>query len=127
MNYSISESEWKIMRVLWDHLPMPLGELIALVGPENNWNGNTVRTLLVRLVEKGAVKAEKRGRNYLYSALAQENECVMQEMEHFLKRIFDGSPARLFAALSAEGKLSERDCQEIEAMLQAMKGRERYD
>ena len=82
MNYSISESEWKIMRVLWDNPPMPLGELIALVGLENNWNGNTVRTLLVRLVEKGAVKAEKQGRNYLYSALAQENECVMQETEH---------------------------------------------
>lgn len=127
MNYSISESEWKVMRALWDHPPMPLGEMIALIGPENHWNGNTVRTLLVRLVEKGAVKAEKQGRNYLYSPLAQEKECVMQETEHFLSRIFDGSPARLFAALSDQGKLSERDCREIEAMLQAMKGREHHD
>ena len=127
MNYSISESEWKIMQALWDRSPMPLGELIAKVGPENNWNGNTIRTLLVRLVEKGAVKAEKQGRNYLYCPLAQETECVMQETEHFLKRIFDGSPARLFAALSAQGKLSEQDCQEIEALLQSMKGRESHD
>ena len=127
MNYSISESEWKVMQALWDHSPLPLGELIAKVGPENSWNGNTVRTLLVRLVEKGAVKAEKQGRNYLYSPLAQEEECVMQETEHFLKRIFDGSPARLFAALSAQGKLSEQDCQEIESMLRAMKGREPHD
>ena len=127
MNYSISESEWKIMQALWDCSPMPLGELITKVGPENNWNGNTVRTLLVRLVEKGAVKAEKQGRNYLYCPLAQETECVMQETEHFLKRIFDGSPARLFAALSAQGKLSEQDCREIESMLQSMKGRESHD
>ena len=127
MNYSISESEWKIMQALWEHSPLPLGELIAKVGPENNWNGNTVRTLLVRLVEKGAVKAEKQGRNYLYRPLTQETECVMQETEHFLKRIFDGSPARLFAALSAQGKLSEQDCQEIEALLQSMKGREPHD
>ena len=127
MNYSISESEWKVMQVLWDHSPLPRGELTKKVGPENSWNGNTVRTLLVRLVEKGAVKAEKQGRNYLYSPLAQEEECVMQETEHFLKRIFDGSPARLFAALSAQGKLSEQDCQEIESMLRAMEGREPHD
>ena len=127
MNYSISESEWKIMRALWDHSPMPLGELIAKAGPENNWNGNTVRTLLVRLVDKGAVQAEKQGRNYLYYPLARENECVMHETEHFLQRIFDGSPARLFAALSTQGKLSEQDCQEIEAMLQAMRGRDNHD
>ena len=127
MNVSISESEWKIMRALWDHAPMPLGELIAKVGPENNWNGNTVRTLLVRLVEKGAVQAEKQGRNYRYSPLAQESECVMHETEHFLQRIFDGSPARLFAALSTQGKLSDQDCREIEAMIHAMKGQEDHD
>lgn len=124
MNYSISESEWKLMQVLWAHSPLALKDVIDQVGPENHWNGNTVRTMLVRLVEKGAVTAQKQGRNYLYSACAQEQECVLQETEHFLSRIFDGSPARLFSALSASGKLSKQDCQEIEAMLREMKERE---
>lgn len=127
MNHSISESEWKIMRALWDHPPLPLGEIIAMIGPENGWNGNTVRTLLVRLVEKGAAKAEKQGRNYLYSASAKEAECVMRETEHFLGKIFNGSPARLFAALSSSGKLSEQDCREIEELIQEMKGRDSDD
>lgn len=122
MNVQISGSEWKIMRVLWDSgEPMALKEIIERAAPAQGWNGNTVRTLVVRLVEKGAVKAEKQGRNYRYAPIVQEQDCVLRETEHFLKKMFDGSPARLFAALSDGGKLSEKDCREIEEMLREMR------
>lgn len=124
MSLQISESEWKVMRCLWDRGTLPLGEIIAEIAPENGWNGNTVRTLVVRLVEKGAVLAEKHGRNYVYSAIAQETDCVLKETEHFLGRIFDGSPSKLFAALSSGGKLSDKDITEIEDMIQKLKERE---
>lgn len=124
MSLQISESEWKVMRCLWDRGTLPLGEIIAEIAPENGWNGNTVRTLVVRLVEKGAVLAEKHGRNYHYSALAQEQDCILNETEHFLGRIFDGSPSKLFAALAGGGKLSEKDCLEIEKMIGELRERE---
>ncbi len=118
----ISESEWKIMRVLWDSLEaLPLKDIIDRAAPQSGWNGNTVRTLVVRLVEKGAVKAEKHGRNYRYAPAVKEQDCVLRETEHFLGRIFDGSPARLFAALSDGGRLSEKDCREIEAIISEMR------
>lgn len=120
----ISESEWKVMRVIWNDGSMPLGDIIKCLSPETDWNGNTVRTLVVRLVEKGAVLAEKHGRNYVYSAIAQEKDCVLKETEHFLGRIFDGSPSKLFAALSSGGKLSDKDITEIEDMIQKLKERE---
>jgi predicted transcriptional regulator len=124
VSYTISESEWKIMQVLWHGGSLPLKEIIEQVAPQNGWNGNTVRTLVVRLVEKGVVLAEKRGRNYRYAAAVAEQACILKETEHFLGRIFDGSPARLFSALSSGGKLTKEDCQEIEAMLRALKERE---
>lgn len=123
----ISESEWKVMQVLWSGGAMPLGEIIKKLASENEWNGNTIRTLVVRLVEKGAVSAEKQGRNYVYSAISPENECVLKETEHFLGRIFNGSPSRLFAALSSGGKLSDQDISEIETMIQRLKEREGND
>lgn len=119
----ISESEWKVMQVLWNDGSMPLGEIIKRLSAEE-WNGNTIRTLVVRLVEKGAVLAEKHGRNYVYSAIAQEQDCVLKETAHFLGRIFDGSPSKLFAALSTGGVLTDRDISEIETMIQKLKERE---
>lgn len=123
-NVQISEAEWKVMRVLWSQGPLPLGEIIYHLSGETKWNGNTIRTLVVRLVEKGAVLAERHGRNYVYAPILLESDCVLKETEHFLGRIFDGSPSRLFAALSSGGKLSDRDISEIETMIQNLKERE---
>lgn len=124
MGYSITDSEWKIMQCLWAGGALPLGEIIEQVTPTTGWSGNTIRTLLVRLVEKGAVSAVKEGRNYRYSALAKESECALQETEQFLQRVFDGSPSKLFAALTGGGKLSDKDCDEIEALIRQMRGRD---
>lgn len=123
-SYQISESEWKVMQALWEHGSMYLKELIEILQPETGWNGNTIRTLVVRLVEKQAVSAEKSGRNYCYSAIATEQDCVMQETERFIHRVFGDSPARMFAALSSGGKLTSRDVAEIEAMIAALRERD---
>lgn len=120
----ISEAEWKVMQTLWSNGSMSLGEIIKELAAENQWNGNTVRTLVVRLVEKGAVSADKQGRNYVYSAIAGESDCVLKETEHFLCRIFDGSPSKLFAALSSGGKLTNQDISEIEEMIHMLRERD---
>lgn len=119
----ISESEWKVMCVLWKNGGLSLGEIIPKL-VDNGWNGNTIRTLVIRLVEKGAVFAEKHGRNYIYSAAVSERECVMKETEHFLGRIFDGSPIRLFTALAEGGRLTDKDCAEIESLIREMRERD---
>ncbi len=121
-SYQISEAEWQVIQVLWHEESLPLKDIIDVVSPITGWNGNTIRTLLVRLVEKGAVAAEKQGRNYRYSALAGEEDCVREETRNFLNRIFDGSATKLFAALTGSGDISAKDLSEIRAMIDAMEG-----
>lgn len=124
-SYQISEAEWQVMQVLWREKSLPLKDVIDVVSPITGWNGNTIRTLLVRLVEKGAVSAQKQGRNYCYSALAGKEDCVREETRNFLNRIFDGSPTELFAALTSSGEISAKELAEIRAMIDAMEGEER--
>lgn len=119
-SYQISEAEWQVMQVLWRGGSLPLKDIIEQVSPLTGWNGNTIRTLLVRLVEKGAVAAEKQGRNYRYSALARQEDCLREETRNFLHRIFDGSPAKLFAALTGSGELTDQDIKEIRAMIDSL-------
>ena len=122
--YQISESEWLVLRCLWKQSPLEIKDILAMLQEETGWNANMVRAMVVRLQEKGAIGAEKESRFYRYYPIADETECVRQETESFLNRVFEGSPVKMIAALTGSGKLSEKDCKEIEALLRQMKAGE---
>ena len=67
----ITDAEWDVMRVVWD-APRPLtaGEVVGALRPRTPWRPRTIKTLLNRLVKKGAVRADEgagpTGRRFLY-------------------------------------------------------------
>ena len=64
----ISDTEWEIMRIVWTHHPIAAADIIArLTAADASWHPKTARTLLARLVEKGALDYEERGRSYVYA------------------------------------------------------------
>ena len=120
--YYIYESEWQVLACLWKQSPLEIKDILSMLQEKTGWNANMVRTLIVRLQEKGAVGAEKGGRCYRYYPIADEQSCTLAETQSFLNRVFDGSPAKMIAALTGCGKLTKQDCEEIEEMLSKMKG-----
>ena len=62
----ISESEWMVMRVLWERSPLTANEVVERLSSKARWKPKTVKTLIDRLVKKGAVKFEKEGRRHKY-------------------------------------------------------------
>lgn len=119
--FSISESEWQVLSCLWKKSPMEIKDIVTALHAKTGWNANMVRTLVVRLQEKGAVGAEKGSRCYRYYPIADQKSCTLEETESFLDRVFDGSPAKMIAALTGSGKLSRKDCDEIQQMLNHLK------
>lgn len=119
--FSISESEWQVLSCLWKKSPMEIKDIVTALHAKTGWNANMVRTLVVRLQEKGAVGAEKGSRCYRYYPVADQKSCTLEETESFLDRVFDGSPAKMIAALTGSGKLSRKDCDEIQQMLNHLK------
>lgn len=95
--YQISESEWLVMQCLWKQSPLEIKEILSMLREKTGWNANMVRTLVVRLQEKGAIGAEKSSRFYRYFPIAVEEECVEAETQSFLNRVFDGSPVKMIA------------------------------
>ncbi len=122
--YQISESEWLVLRCLWKQSPLEIKDIQAMLREETGWNANMVRAMVVRLQEKGAIGAEKGRRCYRYYPIAEEAACVRQETESFLRRVFEGSPVKMIAALTGSRKLSAKDCREIEELLRQMKAGE---
>jgi BlaI family penicillinase repressor len=122
-SWHISDAEWLVLRCLWKRSPLEIKEIQAMLREETGWNGNMIRGLIVRLLDKGAIGAETAGRYYRYYPIAREEDCVRQETESFISRVFEGSAVKLFAAFAGSGKLSEKDRKEIRDILDKLEGK----
>lgn len=116
-----SESEMQVLSALWDEAPQTAADLAQRVGEPNGWTQATVKTLLARLVQKGAVTARADGRRYLYSPAIERADAVGEESQRFVDRLFGGRVSPLIAHLADREALSDADIAEIEALLKKLK------
>ena len=65
----ISEAESVVMDVLWRRHPLGAEDVVLALADRQDWQEATIKTLLNRLLNKGAISAAKDGRRYLYSPL----------------------------------------------------------
>lgn len=113
----ISESEWVVMKELWHRHPQTSGELIQGLEGRTSWSPATIKTLLNRLVGKGALGFEKRGREYLYEPLVEEAACVRAESVSFLDRVFGGALAPMLASFLETEQVSQDELARLKALL----------
>lgn len=114
----ISEAEWSIMKVLWDGCAengrgMTLGEIVQCLTESTGWSNTTIRTLIIRLAEKGAVEIDKTTGVYKYTPKSSKTDCVKCEVDSFIARVFDDSTFNLMASLVRVGNLTEKEREEI--------------
>lgn len=114
----ISEAESAVMDVLWRKHPLAAEDVVAALAASRDWQDATVKTLLNRLLRKGAIRAEKDGRRYFYSPVLERNDWVLGESEGLLDRLFGGRVAPLVAHFSAHRKLSRKDVAELRRLLE---------
>ena len=117
----ISEAEHAVMEALWEKSPQSAAEVCDKVCAQRDWSMPTVKTLLARLVTKGAVETEADGRRFLYSPKLQRSDYVGTESRRLLDRLFGGKPATLLAQLAESEELTENDLSEIERLLKELR------
>ena len=116
----ISDAESVVMDVLWKRSPLSADEVVAALSGQQEWQEATVKTLLNRLLKKGAINAEKDGRRYLYAPVLQRAAWVQGESESLLARMFGGRVAPLVAHFSEHRKLSRKDIAELRKLLEEL-------
>lgn len=117
----ISDAEHAIMEALWDESPLTAVEVCERVCTARDWSMPTVKTLLSRLVTKGAVDTEAEGRRFLYTPTIERSAYVGHESQRLVDRLFGGKPASLFAQLAESEALTETDLKEIERLLKELR------
>ena len=113
----ISDAEAVVMDVLWKRSPLSAEDVVASLSSRQDWQEATAKTLLNRLLKKGAIDAEKDGRRYLYAPVLQREAWVQGESESLLDRVFGGRVAPLVAHFSEQRKLSRKDIAELRKLL----------
>jgi len=116
----ISEAESVVMDVLWRTHPLAAEDVVAALGDAQHWQEATIKTLLNRLLKKGAIEAAKDGRRYLYSPVLQREDWVLGESRGLLERLFDGRVAPLVAHFSAHRQLSKTDIADLRRLIEEL-------
>jgi BlaI family penicillinase repressor len=114
---NISESEWAVMEVLWESAPRTASEVAKVLRGQTGWAENTVRTLLTRLVEKGALQISEGGAAKLYAPAVKREDCVEAESESFLGRIFQGAAKPLLIHFARNAHLTPEEVRELKKIL----------
>lgn len=115
---NISESEWAVMEVLWETSPQTASAVAKSLQESTGWAENTVRTLLTRLLEKGALAiVEPVASPKLYAPAVKRETCVKAESESFLGRIFQGAAKPLLIHFASNARLTPEEVRELKTLL----------
>lgn len=113
---SISESEWRVMKIIWSDYPQTLVEILDKL-KETDWSKTTIQTYLARLVKKGALSTKRQGKGYLYYPAVSESDCQLAESRNFLSRVYDGSLSKMVMGFVKSGNLSHEELDELKTLI----------
>ncbi|MCE3002234.1 MAG: BlaI/MecI/CopY family transcriptional regulator [Xanthomonadaceae bacterium] len=118
----ISDAESRVMAILWSRGPSTAEEVFDEIGDAADWQEATVKTLLNRLLKKGAVAATAEGRRYRYRPLLEQSQWVLDTSRNLVDRLFGGRVAPLVAHFSEHGALSRADIEALRRLIQDIDG-----
>ena len=113
----ISEAEWRVMKILWAKSPRTANEVVDELSAAIRWSDKTIKTLINRLMKKGALGFKRQGRMYLYHPRVAEVDCARAEGRSFLKRVYGGALTPMLAAFLEEHRLSRSEIEELKRIL----------
>lgn len=113
----ISDAEWVVMNTLWESSPLEASDVIEQVAADNGWSAATVKTMLHRLVRKGALRTESQGKKYAYSPAVNREDVVYKASRSFLKTVCGGDAGPALLHLIGMAKLSPEEVTELRTLL----------
>lgn len=115
---NISDAEWVVMRAVWSLGEASSAQILEALEKETDWKPRTIRTMISRLVKKGALDFREEGREYLYRACIDEKSSEQVVSRKFLDRIFDGRLAPFVATFVESGNYSDDDIAELKKIVE---------
>ena len=113
---TISDSELEVMKVLWERSPRSANAIIDRL-ERSDWSGATIRTLIGRLVKKGALRCDKSRREHSYEPKVSEADYARRARRSFIRRVYDGAVHSMIAQIIEDEELTHREIDELQRLL----------
>ncbi|MCI9221296.1 MAG: BlaI/MecI/CopY family transcriptional regulator [Lachnospiraceae bacterium] len=109
----IFESEYRFCLILWEHEPVRSSELVRLCREQLGWKPTTTYTVIKRLSERGVLKNE----DSTVMALVTKDQVQAAEIDELVEKKFGGSLPAFVAAFTKHGKMTEKEIDEVQRMI----------
>ena len=106
------------MRVFWERGEATSADVVEALKGTTEWKPRTIRTMISRLEQKGALTFEEMGREYIYRPAVDEKTCEQAASKSFLDRVFGGQLAPFLANFVENGEYSEKEVAELKRILE---------
>ena len=119
----VFESEYRLCLILWEHEPIKSSELVQLCREQLGWKPTTTYTVIKRLSERGVLKNE----NTIVTSLVSKDQVQAAEIDELVEKTFEGSLPAFVAAFTKHRKLSAKDVDEVQAMIDRFREEAEHD
>lgn len=113
----VFESEYKFCLILWEHEPIKSSEIVNICKEQLGWKPTTTYTVIKRLSERGVLKNE----NTIVTSIVSKDEIQAAEIDEMVEKTFEGSLPAFVAAFTKHQKLSVKEIDEIQQMIDRFK------
>lgn len=116
-NCDISPAEWQVMRVVWTLKEVTSAQVIDILQRKEDWQAATIKTLLHRLVKKGALKTTRHGRAFIYRPLVEEQVTMDNAVDQLFSSICQMHAGQSLIHVIKHTQLSKQDITALQALL----------
>jgi BlaI family transcriptional regulator, penicillinase repressor len=115
---ALSPAEWRVMTTLWEQGALDARGVFTAIADEREWAYQTVKTLLSRLVAKGAVEYDQVGNSYLYRPAVPRQEMTQREVQSVFDRVVGAAVSPVLAHFIDEAELTDDDIRKLQKLLE---------
>lgn len=118
----LSDAEWEVLKPLWEEGPLAARDVYGRIPEERGWAYKTVKTMLARLVKKGALTYDQIGNSYLYRPAFTREQMTRDATHSFIQRVFDGALSPFLAHFVEQ--VSDSELEVLRAELRKIAGKD---
>ncbi len=119
----VFESEYRLCLILWEHEPIKSSELVQMCREQLGWKPTTTYTVIKRLSERGVLKNE----NTVVASLVSKDQVQAAEIDELVEKTFEGSLPAFVAAFTKHRRLSAKEVDEVQAMIDRFREEAEHD
>ena len=119
----VFESEYRLCLILWEHEPIKSSELVQMCREQLGWKPTTTYTVIKRLSERRVLKNE----NTIVTSLVSKDQVQAAEIDELVEKTFEGSLPAFVAAFTKHRKLSAKEVDEVQAMIDRFREEAEHD